>query len=395
MKSIRLAEGREASLLRRHPWIFSGAVAEVQGEPAAGETVAVRAADGRFLAWAAYSPRSQIRARVWTFREAEAVEPPFFHRRLAAALARRRALVDPEARTGYRLVFGEADGLPGVVVDRYGDFLVCQFLSAGAEYWREVLLEGLLALVPCRGIHERSDTAARGKEGLAPRSGTARGEAAPEEVEIVEFGCRFGVDVWRGHKTGFYLDQAENRYRLAALCAGARVLNAFSYTGAFTVAALRAGAEQVVEVDSSASALAASARNLARNGLRGERCQQVRADVFELLRRYRAEGKCFDLVILDPPRFADGRAQLPRAARAYKDLVLNAAPLVAPGGLLVNFSCSAAVDPALFQKITADGFLDADREGRAVAYLTQGPDHPVALSFPESLYLKGLVNRVE
>jgi len=396
MKSVKLLKGREASVKRRHPWLFSGAIHAPSEEPGQGETVLVQDATGSPLAVAAWSPASRIRARVWSFDPVTNIEPAFFRQRLRQALARRGHLLASKTRSACRLVYGESDGLPGLVVDCYGDYLVCQFLFAGVERWKSTIVEELAKLFVCKGIFERSDATIRSREGLEATTGVLWGEAPPELLDIMEYDAVYEVDVFNGHKTGFYLDQAENRHLVGRLAAGCdQVLNCFAYTGGFAVAALRGGAKHVVNVDSSAPALSVATRNMQRNSLDESRFTNTCANVFEQLRVYRAEGRQFDMVILDPPKFADNKTQVKKAARAYKDIAMQAAALVTPGGLLVNFSCSGAVDPGLFQKITADAFLDAERQGQIIRYLHQSGDHPVALPFPESQYLKGLVCRVD
>lgn len=391
---IVLAPGREKSLHRRHPWVFSGAIARIEGDPPTGATVDIVDSRSRWIARGAWSPRSQIAARVWSFDPEEAIDAAFFRRRLQRALATRQR--DPARSDGNagRLVNAESDGLPGVIVDRYADWLVCQFGSAGAEHWRDTLVGELIALLPCRGIFERSDLDVRAKEGLEERSGVLHGEAPPELVEIHQHDGRFLVDLRHGHKTGFYLDQRDNRRLLAAYCADAEVLNAFCYSGAFAVTALRAGARHVTNIDSAAAALELAGRNLALNGCPDDRYSLVEANVFQELRRLRAEDRRFDLIVLDPPRFVDSRARLNRAARGYKDINLLACQLLRPGGVLVTFSCSGLLEPALFQKIVADAALDAGREAQILHRLAQAADHPVLLSFPEGAYLKGLICRV-
>lgn len=388
---VVLRAGREKSLLRRHPWVFSGAVRSVAGDPGRGDTVDIVAADGAFVARGAYSPRSQIRARVWTFDPAENVDDAFFRERIRSALARRDALLGAQARQACRLINAESDGLLGVVADRYGDFIVCQFLAAGAERWKGAIAASLGELAAPRGIHERSDADVRLKEGLAPVKGRLAGEEPPELIEIAEQGRRYLVDVRGGHKTGFYLDQRENRAAFAERAAGKTVLNCFAYTGGFGVAALAAGAARVVNVDSSQPSLALAARNVELNGLDPARCENVAGDAFEVLRAFAAGGRTFDLIALDPPKFADSRAHLPKACRAYKDINMQAFKVLGRGGMLFTFSCSGLLAPDLFQKIVADAALDAGRCAQIVARLGQAADHPAALAFPEGTYLKGLV----
>ncbi len=392
MPVVRLAAGKEKSLLRRHPWVFSGAVDEEPRRVGFGETVNLVSSRGEFLARAAWSPESQIRARVWSFDEEEAVDDAFFRRRLATAIAARRDV--PGATHSCRLVHGESDGLPGLIVDRYGDVVVCQFLAAGVERWQATIVESLAELTGAASIYERSDADVRSKEGLVERTGLRHGVEPPELVEIDEHGRRYLVDVREGHKTGFYLDQRLGRDAAARWCAGRETLNAFCYTGGFSVAALKGGASRVVDVDTSGPALAMARRNVDANGLGDERYEAIEADVFALLRRFRDSRRSFDAIVLDPPKFADARAHLDKAARGYKDINLLAFKLLRPGGVLLTFSCSGLMTPELFQKIVADAAVDARRDGAIVARLTQPSDHPVALPFPEGAYLKGLVCRV-
>lgn len=394
MKDVTLKKGREASVLRRHPWVFSGAIDKMNGEPAPGETVRVRAHDGRKLGVAGYSPRSQIRLRFWSFDSTEPVDAGFFRKRLSAAVEARGMTPNRLQGNAGRLVYGESDGLPGLIVDRYGEYLICQFLFAGVESWKATIVAALREVYPCRGIYERSDAAVRDKEGLVETTGTLYGDAPPERIEITESGRVFGVDVYRGHKTGFYLDQSRNRARVAELSAGGEVLNCFSYSGGFGVSALAGGARFVVNLDASQTALQLASENFALNGYSAAQYENLCGDAFDLLRRLQEDGRRFDMVILDPPKFADSKQHLIRASRAYKDVALQGSKLLRPNGLLVTFSCSGAMDMGLFQKITADAVLDAGRSGQVIHYLSQAEDHPVALNFPESLYLKGLVCRI-
>jgi 23S rRNA (cytosine1962-C5)-methyltransferase len=385
---------RDKSLLRRHPWVFSGAVAKTRGRPASGTTVDVVTPQGTWLGRGAYSPRSQICVRIWTFDEGEAIDEVFFRKRLERALTSRRALVARQHLSGYRAVNGESDGLPGVIIDRYGDFWVCQFLTVGAEVWKDSIVKQIKALAPTKGVYERSDSPVRDKEGLPRQAGLLAGQAPPEAVAFEEGPYRFWVDVVKGHKTGFYLDQRENRLQMDGYADGADVLNCFSYTGGFGVAALKAGARKVTNVDMSGPALALSQRNNQLNDLDPDRVEHVEADVFKKLRYYRDAARRFDLIVLDPPKFADSRAQVRRASRGYKDINLLAIKLLRAGGHLFTFSCSGLIEPELFQKIVADAALDAGREVQIVRRLNQAADHPTALNFPEGHYLKGLLCRV-
>jgi 23S rRNA (cytosine1962-C5)-methyltransferase len=392
MKTIRLREGKERSLQRRHPWVFQGSVAS--GRADAGETVRVEADDGRFLAWGAYSGQSMIRVRAWSFVEAERIDRGFFERRVHRALALRARL--PIASSGLRLVHGEADGLPGLIVDRYGDTLSAQFLSAGSERWKATIADALLAATGCTRLYERSDTSARGLEGLEPVSGWLRPkpqDAGDTALTIEEHGWRLGLDVALGHKTGFYLDQRDNRALLGRWVRHyglKRVLNCYSYTGGFTVAALAGGAEHVTSVDSSAPALAQLQANVALNGFDVARSEVVDADVNHFLRQQIEAGASYDAIVLDPPKFAPTAAHAERAARAYKDINRLGLKLLAPGGLLLTFSCSGGIGAELFHKIVAGAAIDAEVDGAILQRLEGACDHPTTLVFPEGEYLKGL-----
>ena len=391
MQKLLLKPGREKSLKRRHPWIFSGAVARVEGDPPSGATVEVRSSSGEFLAVAAYSPHSQIRARVWDWRE-RAIDGDFFRERIAQAVNMRTALLEGGSTDAVRLVHGESDGLPGVVADRYGDTVVLQLTSAGAERWREEVADALPQATGVARVWERSDADVRELEGLAPRIGPLRGTSPPEKLVVREHGSSFQVEIERGHKTGFYLDQRDNRLRFRTLASGWDVLDCFCYSGGFAVNALAGGARSVTAVDSSATALELARANIALNLLPPAEC--IEGDVFQALRRFRDRGRTFDLIVLDPPKFAPTAAHAGKAARAYKDINLLAFKLLRPGGALMTFSCSGGVSADLFQKIIAGAALDAQVEARIVARLGPGADHPVALNFPEGDYLKGLLCRV-
>ncbi|MFZ0135405.1 MAG: class I SAM-dependent rRNA methyltransferase [Desulfobacterales bacterium] len=394
MKSVSLKPGREKSLHRHHPWIFSGAIDRIDPAAAPGETVRVLAADGSPLASGAISPQSQIRVRVWSFDPAEEIDPQFFARRLDRALQARRLLYPDSAPSALRLVNSESDGLPGLIVDRYADYLVCQFLAAGAEHWKSELVRQLADLVPVGGIYERSEGANRLKEGLASSNGVLAGAGPPERIEVREGALRFLVDVRRGHKTGCYLDQRRNRARVAPFSPGADVLNGFAYTGGFGLQALAAGARSLVNVETSPDALGLLQRQLALNGVDSQAVENIAADVFQVLRSFRDARREFDLIILDPPKFAGSVHQVNKAARGYKDINLLAFKLLRSGGVLVTFSCSGHVDAALFQKIVAGAALDAGRDVQVLEHLEQAPDHTVALNFPEAAYLKGVACRV-
>jgi len=391
MNALVLKKGREKSLKRRHPWIFSGAIERVVGKPKAGDTVEVRTAEGAPLAMAAYSPASQIRARVWSFDPQATTNADWFKARVRRALALREALPAARHTNALRLVHGESDGLPGLIVDRYADVLVVQFLSAGAERWREAILDALQEATHCEAVFERSDAEVRKLEGLEPRVGFARGNRNATRCPITEYGLNFRVDVEQGQKTGFFLDQRENRQRVRALASGREVLDGFCYTGGFAVAALAGGAARVLAVESSAPALDVARENLAANPLDAAKVEFVQADVFAHLRLLRDGGKKFGLVVLDPPKFAPTAAQAKNAARAYKDVNLLAFKLLAPGGLLATFSCSGGVSAELFQSIIAGAALDAGVGAKIIERFHAAADHPVALEFPEGDYLKGML----
>ncbi len=396
MAQINLHPGKERSVLRGHPWLFAGAVAGLEGRARAGDTVDVAAADGRLLGRAAWSPASQIRARFWSFDPAETIDHAFFKRRVAAAIARREVLPELRGQQGLRLIHAESDGLPGVIADRYGDTVVVQLTSAGAEKWRGAIVDALHRITGCTRLYERSDSEVRGLEGLEPVTGWLIGDGAPNGLVIEEHGIRLEIDVEGGHKTGLYLDQRENRHRLAALAAGKRVLNCFCYTGGFSLQALAGGAASVMSVDSSGPALERARRNVALNPqFDAGRAGWMEADVFEQLRVWRKAGEQFDLIVLDPPKFAPSAAHAERASRAYKDINLLGFRLLAPGGLLMTYSCSGGIGIELFQKIVAGAARDAGRGARIVQRLQGSADHPVDLAFPEGEYLKGLLVQVD
>ena len=391
---VVLKQGKEKPVIQRHPWVFSGAIARVEGRPADGDSVVVADSRGRPLACGGYNSRSQIRVRVWTWDAAEAVDADFFADRIRRSSERRDALRHSNHTTAYRLVNAESDLLPGLIVDRYSEFLVVQFLTMGAERWRREIVDALAQTLTPAGIYERSDVDVRSKEGLAPTTGPQWGKEPPALVGVLEHARTFLVDVKGGQKTGLYLDQRDNRHRIAQYAADKDILNCFCYTGGFSVYAGAAGAMRVVNVDSSRDALHLAKRNMALNGLHVADDEYVEADVFQALRRYRDEGRTFDLVILDPPKFAFSQAQVQSATRGYKDINLIAMQILRPGGILATFSCSGLVSPDLFQKVIFGASVDAGRDAQIVEHLSQASDHPILLSFPESEYLKGLICRV-
>jgi 23S rRNA (cytosine1962-C5)-methyltransferase len=396
MLTITLKPGKEKSLLRRHPWVFPTAIDRIEGKPEekvkAGTTALVQSSDGRFLARAAYSPQSQIRARVWTFNEQEPVDHALIKRRIRKAIAFRTASVrDTDA---IRLVFGEADGFPGLVVDWYGGkqgWLVCQFQSAGVELWKSAIVQALIAETGCPNVYERSDASVRTREGLPLVTGVLAGAEPGGETPVCENGVRYAVDIKTGHKTGFYVDQRDNRKLVMDHAAGRDVLNCFCYTGGFSLAALKGGATSVLSIDSSGEALEVGRRNMALNGFDDAIAEWRDADVFKELRALREQGRIFDLIVLDPPKFAASPQQVDRAARAYKDINLLGLQLLRENGLLFTYSCSGAISADLFQKIIAGAATDAGVDARILRRLAAGIDHPVTTNFPEAEYLKGLM----
>jgi len=396
MAQLILLPGKERSAFKHHPWLFAGSVGRLEGRARPGDTVEVLADNLRPLGRAAYSPKSQIRARFWTFDAEESIDDAFFKRRIAAAVALRQSLPELRGQQGLRLIHAESDGLPGVIADQYGDTVVVQLTSAGADKWRNAIVAGLVKATGCARVYERSDSDVRGLEGLGPTTGWLHGEAPKTPLSIDENGVRLAIDIAGGHKTGFYLDQRENRALLGQLSAGKDVLNCFCYTGGFSLQALSGGAKSVLSIDSSGPALAQAQANLALNPeLPADRAQWQEADVFQALRDFRKAGKLFDLIVLDPPKFAPSAAHADRAAKAYKDINILGCRLLKPGGLLMTYSCSGGVGLEMFQKIIADSALDAGRSARIVRRLSGAADHPVALNFPEGEYLKGLLVQVD
>ncbi|MCU0489803.1 MAG: class I SAM-dependent methyltransferase [Anaerolineales bacterium] len=391
MVTLRLKPGREKSLLRRHPWVFAGAIDNLDGSPTPGETVRLVSAAGDFLAWGAFSPASQIRVRIWSWDPGDLVDEAFVLRKLSQAVQFRQSLALAMPGQAQRLVHAESDGLPGLIVDQYQEWLVVQYLSCGVEYWRAPLLAGLAELTGTRNIYERSDADVRQLEGLPVRNGLLQGANPPDRIWVNEHGLEFAVDICRGHKTGFYLDQRQNRLLLRDFAAGKEVMDCFSYTGGFLLNAVKAGAKSALAIDASSEALELSKENAFHNGLANHPLEWAQADVFQALRSFRDQGRSFDLIILDPPKFAPTAAQAERAARGYKDINLLALKLLRPGGVLFTFSCSGGVSPDLFQKIIASAALDAGVEAQIIQHMHQAPDHPIALNFPEGEYLKGLV----
>ena len=393
--AIYLVKGREKSVKRKHPWIFSRGINKVEGDPALGETVDVFSFDGKWLAKAAYSPHSQIRARIWSF-EKESIDKAFFIKRFNNAQLFREDIIERDGLTGYRLVAAESDGLPGITIDRYKNFFVCQLLSAGAEFNKQNIIDALIECFPECNIYERSDVSVRKKEGLAETTGVLHGDTPPKSVVIEENGVKISVDIVGGHKTGFYLDQRDSRQQAMKYVKGKEVLNCFSYTGGFGLYALKGGAKRVINADVSQPALDTAKHNAEINGfdISKKRAVFLNADVFKLLREYRDQGTQFDVVIMDPPKFAESKAQLNGACRGYKDINMLAMQILRPGGTLLTYSCSGLMDQALFQKIIADAAVDANRQVKFVERFEQAADHPTDTAYPEGFYLKGFACKV-
>lgn len=394
-EAVRLKAGRDKPVRQQHPWIFSGSIQQL---PAAadGDLVDVRAADGAWLARGYLNRKSQIQVRLLSWQPDEAIDMAFWQRRLQSAIAMRRALIASAETNAYRLVNGESDYLPGLIVDQYADYLVMQVGTLGIEQRKAELAALLLMLTSCKGVVERSDLALRRQEGLTEATGLLAGVAPAGPIAVRELGFHYEVDLAQGQKSGFYTDQRDNRRRVAAYCQGGRVLNAFSYTAAFAVHALAAGARHVTNLDTSVEALTGGETHLRLNGFDPDRqAEQIAGDVFTILRDWRSEGvEPFDVIILDPPKFAQSRGNLDRALRGYKDINLLAMGLLKPGGILATFSCSGLVSAELFQKVVFGAAVDAQRPVQVLEWLRQGSDHPVAITFPEGEYLKGLICRV-
>lgn len=391
MRSILLKKGREKSIIRKHPWIFSGAIEKIDGQLIPGETVKIMSFDRQCLGIGAFSPESQIQVRMWSYEKDTQIDPAFFKNKILKAVEKRNDFLHSSETDACRLIFSEADGLPGIIVDKYNDYLICQFLSAGGELWKKTFVNVLSEAFPCKAILERSDSDIRSKEGFGSLKGVLWGEPPQGDILIRENNCLFSVNWEEGHKTGFYLDQRDNRRDLGLLAKDKEVLNCFSYTGGFSVYALKGGARHVINVELSKPALFLSEKNHELNGIEKDRLTHLQGDVFKVLREFRDIERTFDCIVLDPPKFVENKSHLERACRGYKDINWLAFRLLKPGGLLFTFSCSGLLTSDLFQKIISDAAIDAGVEGRIVKHLYQGTDHPVPLQFPEALYLKGLI----
>jgi len=391
MSSVKLKKSADSFIKRKHPWIFSGAIEKVDGNPANGETVQIFTSNKTPIGFGSFSPSSQIRVRVWSFNPEEIIVDEFFRKKILLAHSLREKIIDTSKTNAYRIINAESDGLPGLVVDRYSNYLVCQFFTSGVEAYKEIIIEILNDIFKPTGIYERSDVEVRIKEDLQPNQGLLKGTIPGDLIEVRENGLKFLVDIKSGHKTGFYLDQRDNRELFSEFSKGKNVLNCFSYSGGFSIYALASGAHKVTQIDSSLSALELANRNIELNGLSISLAENINDDVFKVLRKFRDERKSFDLIVLDPPKFAESASQVENAAKGYKDINLLAIKLLNPGGTLFTFSCSGHISLELFQKIVAGAALDSGREVKIIKQLTQSSDHPVALNFPEGLYLKGLI----
>ncbi|GAB4471816.1 MAG: class I SAM-dependent methyltransferase [Anaerolineales bacterium] len=390
-----LKSGKEKSVQRCHPWVFANAIERIDGEVEAGEAVEVFSHQGEWLAWGVISPWSQIRLRLWSWDRSLAIDQSLLRDRLKKALKLRETVLCSARTNCMRLVHAESDGLPGLIVDRYDDYLVVQFLSWGVERRKDQIVQELFSLTNCSNIYERSDGEVRKLEGLDERSGVLMGKEPPEVVNVIENGIQYAVDLRKGHKTGFYLDQKENRLRVMKYSKGKEVLDCFSYTGGMTLPALIGGSPQVTCIDESMAAHELLKRNLALNRIPADKVCLECGDVFQLLRQYRDRGRTFDLIILDPPKFAPTVAHVSKASRGYKDINLLALKLLKQEGILITFSCSGGVSLDLFKKIVHGAALDAKRNVKIIEHLHQASDHPIDLSFPEGEYLKGLILMVD
>ena len=394
MALVILKRGRDKSIKRKHPWIFSGAIETVKDVKQNGEIVEIISSDGKLLALGSYCPHSQISVRILSFNPQEKVDRNFFRKRIEEAYLLRQTIINHKQTNAYRIINAEGDYLPGLVVDKYDNYLVCQFLSAGAEFWKKEIIEILKDIFNPKGIFERSDVEVRKKEGLEPVKGVLWGNEPPDLIEITENNMKFLVDVKQGHKTGFYLDQRDNRESINGFTKDKEVLNCFSYSGGFSVYALDAGAAKVINIDASSEALNLASKNISLNNFPIERFENIQGDAFEILRKFRDTNKTFDVIILDPPKFAESASQIIKASRGYKDINLLAMKLLNPGGVLFTFSCSGHITPELFSKIISDAAVDANRDVHIMKLLYQSTDHIISANFPEGLYLKGVICKI-
>lgn len=395
MPLVKLKKGRDKSVLRKHPWVFSGAIFSSEEVSINGQTIEVVSFDGKFLGYGAYSLHSQIAVRLYSFDKTELINKDFFIKRISEAVSERDNFINKETTNVYRLINSESDSLPGLIVDRYDNTLVCQFLSAGAEFWKKDIIEILIQILNPTTIFERSDSEVRLKEGLLPSKGVLWGREPDDLIEVVENGNKFLVDIKNGHKTGFYIDQRDNREIVSEYCVGKNVLNCFSYSGGFSVYAIKSGATKVTNIDSSREALDLAEKNFSLNNINSNYYENINDDVFKVLRTFRDSRREFDVIILDPPKFAESFSQVEKASRGYKDINLLALKLLKKDGLLFTFSCSGHISFELFTKIISDAALDSGKKIQTIRYLSQSKDHPIVTNFPESLYLKGLICQIK
>lgn len=394
MAEARLKKGKEKAVKQLHPWVFSGAIESVKGKPANGEIISVTDSSGAFLAKGFYNNQSRVAVRLLEWNEATDIDEEWWRSRVAKAVASRKNILSSGDTNVCRLIFSEADYLPGLIVDKYADYLSVQLHSSGIEQIKSVLLDELQKQLNPKGVFDRSDASARAHEGLEPSHGILAGSLPPEFVEVTENGIKYLINISEGQKSGFFCDQRENRRIVAAHSAGKRVLDCFSYSGGFSLNALSSGASEVISVDSSILAIETLNRNIELNGFATSKHTSVQSDVNKQLRAFRESGEMFDIVVLDPPKYAPTRSSLDKASRAYKDLNRIGMSLLNSGGLLATFSCSGAVDINHFKQILAWAALDAGKEIQFVYQFCQPEDHPIRASFPEGEYLKGLLCRV-
>lgn len=394
MGSVTLKKNKERIVQSKHPWIFSGAIDKIDDVKKNGETVLIKSIEDKSLALGAISLHSQISVRIWTFKPEEKIDKHFFENRIKSAIELRKKIIDRNSTNVYRLINSENDLLPGLIVDVYENYLVCQFLSAGVTFWKKEIVEILSDLIKPKGIFERSDSESLEKEKLEKSTGVLFGDEPPDLIEVVENDIKFFVDIRAGHKTGFYIDQRDNREHLKKFVKDKTVLNCFCYTGGFSLYAKSAKAKSITNIDSSAEALNILLKNFELNSFPKDNIQNIEGDVFKVLRKFRDENKKFDVIILDPPKFAESASQIIKAARGYKDINLLAMKLLNPGGILFTFSCSGHITQELFRKIVDDAAIDSGRTVKVISQLTQSSDHPVLSGFPEGLYLKGLICEV-
>lgn len=394
MVEIKLKKGKEKAVWQHHPWVFSGAVEKIKGKPTNGDVVKVVAPNGDFLAYGYFNDQSRVAVRLLEWDENIAINAEWYEQKIAKAVQSRAQFVDDTKTNAYRLIFSEADFLPGLIVDRYADFLSVQILSTGIEQAKDTIIDILIKLIKPKGIFDRSDATARTHEGITAENGLLWGTAPATFIEVKENGIKYHINIAEGQKSGFYCDQRDNRSLLAGYAKGKSVLDCFSYSGGFTLNAFAHGAKEITSVDSSALAIETLKQNIILNQFDQQQHIAIQSDVNKQLRAFKDEGKKFDVVVLDPPKYAPSRSALDRAARAYKDLNRLGLLLLESGGLLATFSCSGAVDIDTFKQIIAWAALDAGKEVQIIRQFSQPEDHPVRLSFPEGEYLKGLLVRV-